>query len=688
MDPIIPKPKPFTEEQFKLNTDRRIKGALGGFDRGEMVDLIQKDLRKIEESGTMDYNDALKFIKERTQELKEFLENNPGKEMPTLPGFEEEERVNFLDGGDTEYNSMVTKKYIELGGQEGTGMDIDKFAEEYFPKMADGGRIGFAEGPPGLTKRQRTKAKYLESIPGYLDNETFAALRMENSDMTNNQFAEFLNDNGYKPDTRQADKFKGGTIDRRYNVAVENGLIPKDFVFAGSAADRAITEADVEEYKKFFLEKNKNNPKKIKKFNKLTFKQLKGRVSDQRKYEKAKQDPEFLTKKAEKGKEYRARIKAEGGEAYEKYLETAAGLNREKRSNRNVFYRNNRDGKSMLWEDLLKRNEEGKNKFFEYEKPLPKKEGGYYDKATTQNVVLIDSKGNKYRFDTLYEDINKAGYSAENAAKPYNQKAFLYGEGLMPELNRLSGIEGGQRRNPFHVHHVSGVKKNPFDVMLTFEGANINEGNQRGGLTTTFNKILEKEKAAPGEASRYNEKKAALQKFYSSLDPDIAVKLGKKEKGNRPKLIDMLDKTGIKLTDDQRKRANQLFYKPLDILKEKYRGIRPGIEKATNIIPGKADNAIAAAIDFPMMYMTGSPFLEAAGSAASMFMKDPTGAIGKTVNPTLALTDMQRNEMDFVKDLNVKRSGLESMLESLPSRFKESIQRSKGIKDETEEYIP
>ena len=145
----IPKPKPFTEEQFKLNTDLRIKGALGGFDRGEMVDLIQKDLRKIEESGTMDYNDALKFIKERTQELKQFLENNPGEEMPTLPGFEEEERVNFLDGGDTEYNSMVTKKYIELGGQEGTGMDIDKFAEEYFPKMADGGRINFDEGSPG-----------------------------------------------------------------------------------------------------------------------------------------------------------------------------------------------------------------------------------------------------------------------------------------------------------------------------------------------------------------------------------------------------------------------------------------------------------------------------------------------------------------------------------------------------------
>ena len=164
----IPKPKPFTEEQFKLNTDRRIKGALGGFDRGEMVDLIQKDLRKIEESGTMDYNDALKFIKERTQELKEFLENNPGEQMPSLPGFEEEERVNFLDGGDTEYNALVTKKYIELGGQEGTGMDIDKFAEEYFPKMAEGGRIGFDKGT--MPKSERWMRDYFFSGKGGYDD--------------------------------------------------------------------------------------------------------------------------------------------------------------------------------------------------------------------------------------------------------------------------------------------------------------------------------------------------------------------------------------------------------------------------------------------------------------------------------------------------------------------------------------
>ena len=79
MDPIIPKPKPFTEEQFKLNTDRRIKGALGGFDKGEMVDLIQKNLNMLKESGVMEYDDAISFIKERTKELKEFIKENPGE---------------------------------------------------------------------------------------------------------------------------------------------------------------------------------------------------------------------------------------------------------------------------------------------------------------------------------------------------------------------------------------------------------------------------------------------------------------------------------------------------------------------------------------------------------------------------------------------------------------------------------
>jgi len=41
---------------------------------------------------------------------------------------------------------MVTEAYIKAGGLEATGMDIDKFAEMYFKKFADGGRAQFNSG--------------------------------------------------------------------------------------------------------------------------------------------------------------------------------------------------------------------------------------------------------------------------------------------------------------------------------------------------------------------------------------------------------------------------------------------------------------------------------------------------------------------------------------------------------------
>jgi len=53
-------------------------------------------------------------------------------------------RPNFAKGGN--YWSMVTRKFIEAGGEKKTGMSINEFAQQYFPKMAQGGRIGYQEG--------------------------------------------------------------------------------------------------------------------------------------------------------------------------------------------------------------------------------------------------------------------------------------------------------------------------------------------------------------------------------------------------------------------------------------------------------------------------------------------------------------------------------------------------------------
>jgi len=148
--PDKPIPKPYTVEQFKKSADTLLQGiyGTGPSSNDYLIGLIQETLDKGVKEGVITMQEGLGFLKERKNYYDSELGKQEGekKRVPPAYGEEVEERVNFLDGGDTEYNSMVTKKYIELGGKEGTGMDIDKFAEEYFPKMAEGGRIGFAKG--------------------------------------------------------------------------------------------------------------------------------------------------------------------------------------------------------------------------------------------------------------------------------------------------------------------------------------------------------------------------------------------------------------------------------------------------------------------------------------------------------------------------------------------------------------
>jgi len=116
-----------------------------------------------------------------------------------------------------------------------------------------------------------------------------------------------------------------------------------------------------------------------------------------------------------------------------------------------------------------------------------------------------------------------------------------------------------------------------------------------------------------------------------------------------------------------------------------YRSIRPGIDAFTTMFPGKADNALAAAVDFPMMYISGAPFSQAAASAGSMFMNNPN--IGKAVNIGLEQAALSEEEQ-FIKNAMERKQGIESMLQSIPTRFRETIEENKGVKDETETYVP
>ena len=204
------------------------------------------------------------------------------------------------------------------------------------------------------------------------------------------------------------------------------------------------------------------------------------------------------------------------------------------KKNNLVFYRKHDDAKSLFWEDLLRRNHYAKDdgKYFKTEN-LKHEHPNYVKGEEVRNIVLIDKNGNKLRYDTLFEDLkNMTDIPVEKIIKPYAQKAFLSKEGLLPELKEQYGMVLGQRRHPFHIHHVKGVKVDPFDVMLTFEGQNVSEGAARRMLTSKLNRIAMTDDTSIPGIQNYTKKKKALQTFYNSLGEDIEVQVGKKRVRN------------------------------------------------------------------------------------------------------------------------------------------------------------
>ena len=125
------KPKKFMPMLDMLNTE----AAVNTLSPKTYADYVGIFSRKAFENGEIDVNEYLDIVKPLFGETGEMVTEK-------IDNY----RTKFLDGGDTEYNAMVTGKYIELGGKEGTSMDINTFAKEYFPKFADGGRAQFNLG--------------------------------------------------------------------------------------------------------------------------------------------------------------------------------------------------------------------------------------------------------------------------------------------------------------------------------------------------------------------------------------------------------------------------------------------------------------------------------------------------------------------------------------------------------------
>ena len=129
---IIPKSKPknYSKILDMLNT----KAAANQFSTKTYTDLVLEFSKKAYDNNELSDEEYADIVEPLKGDTGIMLLKQIQKEKDELNKYANGGRIGFLDGGDTKYNSMVTEAYIKAGGFDATGMDIDSFAKEYFPK--------------------------------------------------------------------------------------------------------------------------------------------------------------------------------------------------------------------------------------------------------------------------------------------------------------------------------------------------------------------------------------------------------------------------------------------------------------------------------------------------------------------------------------------------------------------------
>jgi len=349
------------------------------------------------------------------------------------------------------------------------------------------------------------------------------------------------------------------------------------------------------------------------------------------------------------------------------------------------FYKVN-NAENLLWNDLL-RTAKNKNGYFTFKGEAPVKEK-YYNKAETEKFVLVDKKGNEFKYSTLSEDITKhSGEKLEDVLRPYKQKEFLAKEGLTKELNKLAGYDLGATKSVFHTQHIQGIDKNPFKVHLTFGEQNLSEAASKKSFDADWKAANKK---PLGEGARFKAQKEAVNRYYKSLGPDIVAQIGKQSKGESKTLINLLDKTGIKLTDSQTTGA-----KSLEEIMETIGKTDPKLAKKVSIQLNSGlpvDQILKEIRKIPGIDKLGRGFMKAGGPFEVAFLGLDTMnefSKGKTGKQSLktALSNVtfgayeggKREDMNVLlntaKDLNLDTEGFSELKEMLDLKSKIAKQK-------------
>jgi len=233
--------------------------------------------------------------------------------------------------------------------------------------------------------------------------------------------------------------------------------------------------------------------------------------------------------------------------------------------------------------------------------------------------------------------------------------------------------QGSDGKDYLVVDHVDGIKKNPLkNLIITNQKQNI--GFQLANLTEDQKKLFYRNRLSLDDNI----------KRFTNYGQRLLV--GGKYKTPKQTVADLVAKGEITTADKapipEKSKTREVF----DRFNEKYRSSKPIIQKFSSKIPGSA--AVLAPYDLSMMLASGAPLVDALASAGSYFTKDPY--LGKAVNIPLALREMTSyGDVDeMLQRATARREGIESMLQSIPSRFRNYIDQNRGMDDETEEFVP
>ena len=400
------------------------------------------------------------------------------------------------------------------------------------PAMAHGGRIGFSKGDPVLT------------------NEALEEFKRANSNMKHKDMAKILNKKYSFGEGLRNTGINENNLNKRITA------IQQAYIKAGMPEEAKSLKSKFQYVKltdKEILKQAKElnvkltNPDGSKK----TIDKLRDALVTRKNY--LKQSEEYKQLRTEKTRENTARRIAEMTPEERSAFEEAERIKRrERRGILTKFYTDPKKAKDALWHDLVRRTNDAKGEgLLKIANPdeidLTKK---YLDKNETRRIVLVDDKGNTYKWDTLEADINKkSGYKYKNVAKAYEQRTFLNRNNLTQLINEklIPGYDPNlprfTRQNAFHIQHISGFKNNPWDTHITFGKSNVTEGR----LRKLFDTEWEKASKITDKSKKFSEQRKIFKNYITKAQglEGIAFKPGKKEYGTklnfRDEVVKLLD---------------------------------------------------------------------------------------------------------------------------------------------------